>query len=533
MIGVKTLVVLALVAITVTAAAFDGELDPEHFAGLSADSAFAVGLFASVGAVLVGYGWRPELASRVALSVRGRPQLVVDLVPGRSKVGELPSLVQRALFAIVFAIIGLGTFDNTATARIASVPAMLSEPSRAEYCQPERPDALDEAPAPAIEQPVDQAGCALVKRAFELGYKKDLGSCAPKAVKVESPKIKREREACTKRRLDEPFLHFLGRRVVETASDASPVDATTSYVGELRTRTNYLSDFLGDIRHSVTGTPHGSHHIFVNLPDPHPHSWLDRLTGHEPCTSLFADLPLWPRWTPETPPGVVFEHVLGQLLFATRFGTPAACSDYTIHWDSPADACARLAADPIAFLDGAGALAPMRAVLDRRAHQLALRALAADLGHPATLPEPPPARFVVSTACFVIGDQAASRPIGRDILLEGEPIAMRELHTTAIRPTGAGPVDVYLQLALLLGGSPYAGPARATRDRTSREPPGALDVADFPLLRLEPLASADPFTGERGVLDQPELLEVYPIELHLFAFVDAFRRAYLPQRGRL
>jgi hypothetical protein len=173
-------------------------------------------------------------------------------------------------------------------------------------------------------------------------------------------------------------------------------------------------------------------------------------------------------------------------------------------------------------------MGPIHAVLDRRRRQLALRALARELHHPATLPEPPPAKFVVSVACFIVGTPAPAS--GRDVVVEGETIATREVRVATIRATGSGPIDVYIKLALLLGGTPYSGPAATTH--VDREPFAGPDP-EFPLAALEPLVDADPFVGEASALEQAELVDVYPIERHLFAFVDAFRRAYLPQRGRL
>lgn len=531
MIGVKSIAVVTLAAVIVTIAGLDGDLDAERFAHLSAGSAFAIGLFAALTGALVGWSARPELASSAALAIhRGRPALVFE--PPKGSVRELPAVVQRLLFVGVFACIALATFTNEATARIAAVPSELTKPSRAEYCYDDPEDAAAVA-APVIEAAVDQAGCALVKRAFELGYAKSLGSCAPRSVAaVVAPIAKQAAEPCTRRQLDEPFSHYAWRRVVEAASDASPIDSTSRRVDAFRTRLDYLPDLLADIQHSITGTPHASHHLWVELPDPHPGSWRDRFTGHEPCASVFADLPLWPRWTERTSPSAVVEHVFGQLLFATRFGTPASCSDYTIHWGAPRDACRRLAGDPTGFLDDEGALAPIRAVLDRRRRQVAIRKLADDLGHDQTLPVPPDARAVVSVGCFVVDPAAGVE--SRDVTIDGEPIAMRELRTAAIRATGRGPIDVYLELAQLLGGTPYLGPSVASADRVTAEAPGALDDrSPFLLLQLEPLVDADPFLDRTAPLDRADVVEVYPFERHVFAFVDAFRRVYLPQRGRL
>ena len=536
MIGIKSIAVAALAAGAFGLALANGVLDPERFAHLSAQSAFAIGLFASAAGALVGWSARPAVASRIALALHGgRPALVGEPAPER--VRELPPVVQRGLLVGVFACLALATFSNEATARIAAVPDELAEPSRAEYCHEAPAPVVAAAPAPAPEPPpVDEAGCALVKRAFKLGYAKSLGSCAPKAAVAPKPAAPAAaaREVCTRRQLDEPFAHFAWRRLEETVAGASPVDAASARVDAFQTRVEFTRDLLADIGHAITGTPHASHHLWVNLPDPHPRSWHSWLTGEEPCTGLFEHLALWPRWTAATPASAVFEHVLGQLLFATRFGTPASCSDYTIHWNAPADACARISADPAAFLGDSDALPTIRGVLDRRARQVAIRRLADELGDAQTLPIPPPARAVVSIGCVVV-DERAGRPAvsGRDITLDGESIAVREVKMPAIRATGAGPVDTYVALALLLGGKPYAGPAQTGSERVLREPPGSVDEAAFPLLALEPLVHADPFTGARAPLDRAELADVFPYEQHLFAFVDAFRRVYLPQRGRL
>jgi hypothetical protein len=530
-IGVKSISVIVLAACTTAIVAALGDFDGERFAHLSAGSAFAIGLFAALAGALVGWSARPEIESRIALAFqRGRPALVFEPQPGT--VRELPPFAQQLLLVGVFACIALATFTNEATARIEAVPESLTKPSRAEYCHDEPTQAAPQA-APTIEAPVDQAGCALVKRAFALGYAKSLGTCAPKTVTVAAPVIAKAHEVCTRRQLDEPFSHYAWRRVVEAAAGASPIDSTSKRVDAFQTRLDYVPDLLADIKHSITGTPHASHHLWVTLPDPHASSWHDKLTGHVPCASVFADLPLWPRFTAETTPSELFEYVLGQLLFATRFGTPASCTDYTIHWGAAPDACSKLAADPVRFLDDEGALASIRAVLDRRARQLAIRKLTGELGHAPTVPMPPDARAVVSISCFAIDPATTGGAATRDVMLDGEPLALRELRAPAIQVTGRGLLDVYVQLAVLLGGKPYAGPSAASGDRVTAEPASGLDSDSFPLLRLEPLVDADPFLDRSVPIDRPEIVEVYPFEQHVFGFVDAFRRVYLPQRGRL
>lgn len=595
MIGIKSLLAGMLAIAAVAIGAWRGVFDAEHFVHLSAGSAFAIGLFASGCAALVGFGWRPGSRSKIAIALRGaRPAIVDDAALPR----ELPPLAQRAALVIVFATIALGTLGNEATARIASVPADLSKPSRAEYCHPEPPPEPDPEPEPeALPPQVDQAGCALVKRAYALGYAKSLGSCAPKTITLAPVAKKPEKvvEVCTRRQLDEPFLHYAARKLLETTSDAAPIDALSTRIHEVRTRIDYTRDLLADIRHAVTGTPHASHHMWLDLPDPHPRTFAQRFTGHPPCATHYADLPLWPAWDASTSPSLVFEHVLGQLLFATRFGTTASCSDFTFHWSSATDACTRLVADPAAFLAETDAMASIHAVLDRRRRQLAMRDLATALGAPPTLPEPPPARAVVSLSCLMF--DGARPAVTKTVVVEGETLVVREVHAAPIAPVGAGPIAVYQAVALVLSGARYAGAASGTRvdGRTAREPdedgspaspdapgvppapgPDAPDASaprpgpdaqmtpassgvpattsapaaptprparpgpkievtdpDFMLLALEPLADADPFLGNAALLDRTDLVAVFPFEQHLRAFVDAFRRVYLPQRGRL
>ena len=516
MIGVKSIAIVVLAVVAAVSSVRSGALSIAHFEEITAASAFAIGLFASTAGALVAFGARPGRPSRAAIALRrGRPVLMTD-VEGR----ELPSMVQRALLVAMFACLALGTFTADATARIASVPADLAEPSRAAYCLPEE----DKPVLPAVVEPepppVDQAGCALVKRAFELGYAKSLGSCAPRAAKpVAIAPTTKVKEICERRELDEPFLHYTWRRLVDTVADASPIDATTTRIDEMATRVDYLRDLLADIKHSITGTPHGAHHVFIALPDPHPSSALHVFTGEEPCTSTFADLPLWPAWTSNSEPGAIVLHVIGQLLFATRFGTPASCSDYTFHWDAPKDACAKLAADPAAFLGEHDALASIRAVLDRRRRQAAIRTLSIEIGHALTLPEPPPASHVASVACFGIGPAAFA---GKSIVVDGEKLLLREASVPAVVGTGAGPLELYAQLARL-----FAGATAPIAERATEAP---LADAEFPLASLEPLVAIDPFVDPSQVV---KVGEVYPLDKHLHAFVEAFRRVYFAQRGRL
>jgi hypothetical protein len=506
--GVKSTSAIAIAAVLIAIAILRGALDPTHLAHLSPAACFAVGLLASLALGLAMSGWRPEVRAQELAGFADR---------------ELPAFAQRVLVLAGFASLGLVAIDNHAAARIAGYPGELSEPSPSTYCLPETPE--EKAAPPPPPPPEEQPGCALVRRAFTLGYAKTLGDCAPKQTAVVVVKDEETgKEICMRRQLDEPWLHYTYRKLAETGgaiTKKGPGDVVGHQVDHFKTHLAFLEDRLVDVKHSITGTPHAAHHVWINLPDPHPSTIAQLFTGHVRCEERFEHLGLWPAAGADR--SQVVEHVLGQLLFAARFGTTASCSDFVIHWGAPADACTRLAANPVEFLDG-DALDSVRGVLDRRRRQIAVGKLAVALGRPEARP-PPPANAVVSLACFVVDPSGTGVATGKTATIDGDTVSLREVKIAAVEPKGAGPIDLYVALAGLFAG---------TFDRRPGAPlPPVADGADFQLLRADALAEADPFRGTRWPLERGELAEVYPYHRHLHGFIETFRRRFLGQRGRL
>lgn len=551
--GIKSITAVGLAAALLAIGAARHALDLDYLRHLSAAACFLIGLTASATVALIGIGWRFAIPSEHAVVLeRGRPALQLSDAPR-----ELPGIVQRILLLAGFAAIALVAFSNHAAARLTQLPDELAEPAPSEYCLPEpaQPKEPAAAPEPA-PPPLEPPGCALVKRAFALGYAKTLGACAPKPVAapvIISPVT--HREVCTRRQLDEPALHYGYRRVAEAfgaATAVDPIAAAAHRTSEVRVHLGFVDSLLADIHHAITGTPHAAHHLWINLPDPHPRETRDRFLGETRCSERFAELPLWPTWRAGDEARVV-EHVLGQLLFASRFGTTASCTDVILHWGAPADACQQLATATVATLDRDGALASVRAVLDRRARQRQVDVMGRALGRP---PEPPPpdARAIVSLSCFIVdkaapGGATTARPAtGRNVTIDGDTIGLREVRVPSVRISDDGPIDVYAALADLLAGpggtlqvgaldsasdapAAIASPTAPSRPRPAE--PIELAGDDFLLTRLDPLVDADPFRGARAPLAQAALLDVYPFEHHLRTFIDSFRRRYLAQRDRL
>ena len=527
MIGLKSLAAVLLSAVAVGAAAARGLLDPRYLESLSAASCITVGSLAALTAALIAVGWRPRERSRVALSLRGR---LVQVQAGRVP-AELPAAIQQALLAAAAGCVALSAFTNQAAERLVAVPAAMAAQA-SDACPPE----VEAVPPPPSAPAPDVAGCALVRRAFQLGYARSLGSCAPRPVAAAAQR--RSSAPCTLRQADEPLLHFTWRRLVDkfgSLSDMDPIAAAASGAHELGIKFDHLDALAGHQRHAVAAHPRASHHLWVNLPAPRRVSWLRALVDPVPCSQGVEEVPLWRGWSDQPEPAsALVDDVLAQLLFSSDFGPPPAqCGDVVIHWDAPADACRRLAADPAGFLGESGALDAVRETLDRRRRQIELGQLDRALDRRPTVDAPAQVPALVSMSCFVVDPAAPPAIDGRELRIDGHAIPMRELRVPAVRVGGAGPLEAYQQMARLLAGSAASSGSSGAAVGRIAAPPAAADLAarDYLLTRLDYLRDADPFLGARWPLERADLIDVYPFRRHMQRFVDGFRRRYRAQRG--
>lgn len=574
MIGIKSLVIALLCALSVGVPMATGALGLDELGQLSATSCLVLGALTALGVGLVGAGG--------GLSRRGGPAIDVRrgaLVSDGAAVRQLPGWLLHVLLAAAFLAIAASTLGNHGVLRLRELGAggppagRCKDPAVEEEVEAEEPE-------PEPSPPVDQAGCALVRRAYQLGYAKSLGTCAPRqaapAVKA-APKVKRAPEPCLRRHLDEPFLHYAWRRWSEAAGwfgEVRPVAGSAKEAKEVRTKLGYFGTLTASSGHALRAVPHAAHHVWIALPDPRPASWLAKHLAGRDCEARYVDVPLWRSWRPGEEAALV-EHAFGQLLFAARFGTTTACANYRLHWGAPADACEKLMTAPEAFLREQGEWEDVAGVLDRRRRQLELRALAKLLGRHEP-PEPPPATAVVSLSCLRVDGTAAKAEVtGRAVRVGGQELGARQLRLPRISLTGEGPIELVAQLARLLAGAqpasapsleelladfaepeeaPDASPAspggtaspspaplptaappsrRIAAPLSPEQQAQLLEGPGFSLARLEVIEGADPFAGNRWALGREDLLEVYPFQRTLFAFIDGFRRRYHAQRGRL
>jgi hypothetical protein len=224
----------------------------------------------------------------------------------------------------------------------------------------------------------------------------------------------------------------------------------------------------------------------------------------------------------------VFDHVLGQLVFEGTYDPPAGnCREYHVHWGASADACQRLASNPVAFLAAADALDDVRQTLTRYR-------VAGDLASLGGAKPPPDPSPFVSFRCYIEGQGAgrASMPLS----LDGVSLMAGELRVAPSPPDTVLYVDRYDAVARLLASGFHYGHllSEAGLDEGSA---AGLEASfagpDMFVTRLYELESIDIYLDPGWLLHRQDLLEVYPYERHLGNYVRVFRRQYRRQAGRL
>jgi len=532
-VGARSVTAVGLFAATLVTMWRTERFRPDHWAQLSPWVTFLAGGFAVLAGTLVFVYWRLAERSHSYLRVgeklpfgdetsllaaRGR-----SLVVGRAPFVDVFDLPPRAIHALYVAIvlgIALVGLDNRAVALLREVPSRFGA-SSIDTCKP---------PEPPKREVKRSQGCKLVERAYQLGYTRSLGSCAP------APAEREVSQPCTRRQLDEPPLHYAWRRLADRADELRTVDDGPGGLDRFEHQLDHLPAIAGATLDTVAMRARSSHHLFTNLPDPRP-GLPDRAAGllERGCGARLAHLPHFPRMADgPTGPSQLLEHVLAQLMFNPSYKPIVAqCEEVVVHWDAAPDACARLAARPVAALGALGVLDPVRGLLEWRAMVAELQQL-----DPARARDLPAAQRIVSFQCLMFDPAApTAAPIERTLVLDGERLAVREVRMAPLAGDGGSQVRLYKQLAALL--APGFGYGRLTSNQAIGATPEEAALAEafrqpaFWLTRLDLLRDADLFLGNDWLARRPDLLEVYPYHVHLQNFIEIFRRQYAQHAGRL
>jgi hypothetical protein len=488
MIGAKTLVMLTLLSLSVAAAVVFGVLAPERLAGIGAGTLFFAGGFAVAGGALIFRFWRlgePSL-HYFRLAARSDPEEAhfvggdrrhVALGDNRGEAFDLGPRTQRAICVALTLLFALACADSRALDLLDGFRRRFGN-GGATYC-PEAP-----AQATPVIDP-NLAGCELMRRAHALGYVKSLGQCAPREpLAATAP-------PCTRRQRDEPALHYAWRLLDRAWSKLRATPARPDFGAQLA-RAGERSRAELEV---LSSAPHASHHLWTNLPDPG-----DGAFRAETCADRY-------RWLAHRPSGDgsrVFEHVLAQLLFESRYEpSVGSCREFHVHWNAPPDACKRLAADPSVV----GALPDVAAVLER-----------ARSAHSAV--------GFLSFQCYF--EDAASAPTTTPFDYAGQGFTVEEIHVAPAKTE----TDRYHAVARLLVPGFHYG-ALLSEAGIPTGAPARFDGHDYLLTRLYGLDSVDIYLDAGILAARPDLVEVYPYERHLRNYVQLFRRQYTRVRGRL
>ncbi|WP_141733811.1 hypothetical protein [Oligoflexus tunisiensis] len=334
-------------------------------------------------------------------------------------------------------------------------------------------------------------GCDLVKRAYALGYAKDLGDCA------DDP-AEQDEEICTHRQWDEPPAHYsyrLLQRFVKTLlTDSAPLKIDTEKLPELVE--SHAQGFLG--------VPRSAIHIFTDLPEPG--TWLvkaRRRLHPNHCQDELRELRF--RMAEQgTEPGAQLEDALSHLLFSPAVGRDANyCRPYIIHWGAQPNTCSELIDKGEAALDTYDLRQSIDTVMKRP-------------------------KSLVSFHCLMAAGSSS---------LQGTlPYVGQNFEVIASTLPAAGTDGIYPSNEL------FAAVARAfvpdfdynNMDRTRplglSEDRFRSEIArggdDLMLAKFELLRSSDVLAGDQWVYRYPEYMEVYPWQPHIANFVKRFRKAY-------
>lgn len=379
---------------------------------------------------------------------------------------------------------------------------------------------IDVAPKP------EKFGCELVKKAYALGYTKDLGDCAEDADEAKE-------EVCTHRQWDEPSSHY-SYRLIERFF-ASPADQEEGKKTSLALSPSALIEggkSLPELgRHHAdgfAGEARSSFHIFTDLPAPGgaKEKWR-RVLHPNHCQDDLRELRfrLAERGRDA---GSQLEDAIAHLLFNPLVGRDSSyCRLYTIHWGAAPSTCEDLARSGRLALRVYGIEETVLGVLERQQREK-------NFPPPQTKAQEPEGkekereRERVSFHCLMSREVQASRS---SIELEGQRFVVSTELLPPATQDGLMPSQALLQAVgrAFVPGFTYTHidrklPFTLSEERFKTEI--ARSGEHLRLAKYELLKMSDILAGDQWIASYPEYMEVYPWQSHLSNFVSRFRRAF-------
>jgi len=581
---------LFLVLCLSTVVAYESDyLNWSYLKGLSNELAFFIGLFSIVFGIGVYHFWKLGDRSVYYLHIIQDVDFPRDAIAiftyrgvtfgigNRVNVGaiEFSPIMQKIICVIIFFNIALVTFDNSGFDKLKTVPAQF-EASESEFC-PENDEDIDSASVPE--------GCELIIRAHKLGYAKDLGICEPKKIDPEKMQV------CQKRRLDEPYLHYMSRLFLSSVEKQKEFfknneikkvqDKFELQVNNLETLSDYQS-------YAISAAPRASHHIWTDLPYPQHYivqkyrEYLDPNYCIEQFQKQTNTIRLAEDDTRKN--SKLMEHVYGHLLFNPKSPlTVGFCKEYKIHWNADPDVCERLAQAPVNVLEEEGVLSEVELVLRR--HNVANAILSLDESireiendgekdneknkeYSARVSEDKESQSrklqnkqlkvdvkskiakskqqirkkneLVSFQCFMRANAPNQQNKTGKFKLKDTNFTVATRYFPVVENYGESQISMYNELSKVLEDSFHYSQLTSrsdveiegvSNDATTKEK--YLEQPTYLFSRLDILKNVDIFLGNSWVLEREDLLDVYPYHVHLQNYVNTFRTKYQERHGRL
>ncbi len=552
MLGTRTVFTTGVGVVVGIFAAYRGHFDLSRLSHIDAGVMFWIGAFAVLAATFALQLIQPIGRSKFALSYSSSSRLSPDethflgstrhhIVLGinRGEAFDYSPRIHWMVFFVTAFVMGVETLDQQAIALLREFPGAAAF-SDSEFCPPDLDLTLDASNS-------TMPGCALVQRAFELGWVKDLGRCAPQ-------QSTKEAAACDRRQYDEPLLHYNWRRFQAMLRSAK------AYWGEAYFRTAWdvfkeksevLDDFYTLQQDVIASEPRASHHIWTNLPNPYANDLRTRFTryvGVQRCEDNFRNISGQPNIPTSNPyyASLYFEKIIAQLLFDPQYVPAAAnCREWKIHWDAGADICARLSQAPMAVLEQSGALESIQRLMARhqrekrirniRIHEIsAMSALHVDEPDYAQrkahlLTDEKPLNELIGLHCYVEAAGMSRVHAEAEVVVEEHALS---IHTLQMPIMSQGiPVDHFHAIGVMLAPkfsyTHFSDSSEVVVGRFS--PTKGVNY----LAELEKLEATNIFLNRRALGDNKDLFEIYPYHIHLRNFVSLFRRKYTEHRSRL
>ena len=582
-VGTNSLILFLILCVS-TAIAYESDyLNWSYLKGLNNELSFFIGLFSLVFGIGVYHFWK--LGERSVYCIHflqdiDMPKDAITIfnykglafgIGNQANVNaiELSPIMQKMICIVCFFNIALFTFDNSGFEKLKSLPAQF-ETSESEFC-PENDEGIDSASIPE--------GCELIIRAHKLGYARDLGICEPKKIDPE------EMQVCKKRRLDEPYLHYMSRLFIsslEKQKEFIKNNKIEKLKGKLKLQVNNIETLRDYQAYAINSAPRASHHIWTDLPYPQhyiiqkfqeyldPNHCIKRFQKQTNTITLAKD--------DERKNSKLMEHVYGHLLFNPKSPlTVGFCKEYKIHWNAEPDVCERLAEAPQSVLEDEGVLPEVNLVLQR--HNIANEILSLEESireieevDSSTEKVKDSAKRVldkkvagkkkskidakskiakskqqirkknelVSFQCFMQASAPNQQSKERKLSLEDTDFTVRTRYFPVIENVGESQISMYNEFSKVLEDRFHYSQLTSRSDveiegvgSDASDKQKYLEEPSYLFSRLDILRNVDIFLGNSWVLEREDLLGVYPYHVHLQNYVNTFRAKYQERHGRL